>query len=473
MHQQPLSFVLSFVAMTVLSACSLAPDYQQPSAQIPAQYDPQSDDTKLASAAPLHWQQLTQDSNLLAMIDEVRAQNRTIEQARLSLKQLAVAVAGADAARLPTLQASASQSRQRLPADLSGTGTSRVAEQNALNVGFSAFELDLFSAASNAALAATERFYAGEASFRATELTIVSSLVSQYLTTQLHQQQLQLAARTTQSLQERMLLSRQRASIGLDNALVLAQNERELAASQVSLEQAKQAVAQDEHALALLLRRPLTSAEQAQLASGISPLASVAAGLPADLLTQRPDIMAAEHQLKASHANIGVARAAYFPSIRLTANAGRASADLSNLFSSGSSSWSFVPSVNLPLWDFGARDANLATTELERDAAVSTYQQRIETAFREVADSLSALAYGKTQLQAAQDQHSQALRALQLTQQREAAGLDSAIARLDAQRSWYTAASQQLQLDAQLQLARLSLFKALGGEPLAASTDDR
>lgn len=454
----------SLLSVAVLSACSMAPEQRQPTLDLPAHYEQSREQATSDTAAqsPLTWQALTQDPLLLGLIDEVRTRNRTLEQARLSLQQLAVAVDAANAARLPSVNASASQTRQRLPADLSGTGSARVAQQLNLGVGLSAFELDLFGADSNAALAASAEFYAGQASVRASELTIVSALISQYLDLQLHQQQLQLAARTVQSQQQRFTLISARAAAGLDNELTRSQMQRELAASQVNLAQYQLAVAQDKHALQALLTRPLTDDEIAQTSLGITRLTSVAAGLPAQLLSQRPDIMAAEHQLQATHANIAVARAAYFPSIRLTASTGRASTELANLFSQGS--WSFIPSVNLPLWDFGVRDANLANAQLARDSAISSYQQRIEQAFREVSDGLSALESGQTQLLAAQDQHSQALITLQLVQQREVAGLDSVIARLDAQRSWYTAASQQLQLDAQLQLARLNVFKALGGE---------
>lgn len=462
--------LLAALSVAVLSACSLAPAYQAPQADIATQYANddvaalQPSDTAAQVTVPLSWTQLVQDAPLLALIDEVQQRHRSVEQAQITLAQLASSVDSADAARLPSINASANHTRQRMPADLTASTSAQINQQASVGLGISAFELDLFGSAANAAEAARQQYYAGHASTRAVKLSIASTFVSQYLQLQLHQQQQQLAARTVQTLQQRLELIQQRATAGLDNDLTLAQAKRELAATMLSQAQFDSLVAQDIHALETMLHRRLTDTERAHSAQAISQLSAVRAGLPADLLTQRPDIMAAEYQLKASHANIGLARAAYFPSIRLTTSAGTASRELSNLFKAGSGSWTFAPQLNLPLWDFGARAANLANANLERDLAVSKYQQSIEQAFREVADSLTAIRYGKTQLDAARDQHSNAMAALQLTQQREAAGLDSAIARLDAQRSWYTAASQQLQLDADLQVARLTLFKALGGE---------
>ena len=460
---------LTLATLALLGACSLAPDYQAPRADMSNQYAADDVAAVAAQSAELSWSQLVQDPTLVALIHEVQQQHRSLEQARLTLSQLAAQADQANANRYPSIVANANSSKQRLPADLSGTGSARINQQASVGLGISAFELDLFGSAANQADAARQQFYAGQASTRASELTIASAFVSQYLTLQLHQQQQQLAARTADTLQQRLALISARAAAGLDNELTLAQAKREFAATQVSLAQYDNLLAQDIHALETMLRRPLRPQELARSGQAISQLTPVAAGIPAALLTKRPDIMAAEYQLKATHANIGVARAAYFPSISLTASAGSTSSELSNLFQAGSGSWSFSPQINLPLWDFGARAANLEQATLARDIAVSSYQQRIEQAFREVADSLSAVRYGSIQLKAAQDQHSAAMQALQLTQQREATGLDSAIARLDAQRSWYTAAAQQLQYDADLQIARLNLFKALGGEQSASN----
>lgn len=461
--------MLSTLTIALLSACSLAPSYQAPRADIADSYASADLAAMTSTHRDLSWQQLVQDLHLVNLIQEVQQQHRTLEQARLTLAQLAAQADSADAARLPAINASANASKQRLPADLSSTGNARINQQASVGLGISAFELDLFGRAANQADAARLQFYAGQASTRASELTIASAFVSQYLTLQLHQQQQQLAARTLEALQQRLALITVRANSGLDNQLTLAQAQREFAETQVSLAQYDRLLAQDIHALETMLRRPLNREELEHSAQAISQLTPAPAGIPADLLTQRPDIMAAEYQLKATHANIGVARAAYFPSITLTGSTGSSSSELSNLFQAGSGSWSFTPQLNLPIWDFGVREANLAQATLARDLAVSSYQQRIEQAFREVADGLSAVRYGAIQLKAARDQHSAAMQALQLTQQREATGLDSAIARLDAQRSWYTAASQQLQFDADLQLARLNLFKALGGEQSASN----
>ncbi len=468
---------MTLLALAVLNGCSLAPEAMTPQADVPQTYDAttrvahQSGSEQASSgqasseaSTALQWQQLSDDPLLLQLLQEVRQQHRSLQQARITLAQLATSVDSASAARLPVLGLAADQSRQRVAADLSTTGSGQIQQRLNAQVGISAFELDLFGRAANAEQAAQAQFYAEAATLRATDLTISTAFVSQYLTLQWHQQQQQLAARTVLNLQERLALITARAEAGVDNELVLAQAKRELAATQVSLAQAEVLVAQDVHALEQMLRRTLTDAEIGRMQQALSQLKPVSAGLPADLMLQRPDVMAAEQRLRATEANIGIARAAYFPSIQLTATAGSASTELSNLFQGGSGSWSFSPRLDLPLWDFGARASQVERAELARDLAVSQYQATVEQAFREVADSLSSLEYGTLQLTAAKEQHQQAMQVLQLTQQREAAGLDSALARLDAQRSWYTAASQQLAQEFQLQLARLTLFKAVGGE---------
>lgn len=450
--------VISLISAAVLSACSMAPDYQQPQNTLPAQYE-------LATAArtDMSWQTLLPSKAMQQLVTEVQQQHRTLAQSRAALAQLAARYQLQQSSQWPTLNAAATSTRQGLPGDLSGTGQRQVSSQHSATVGLTAFELDLFGAAQNQTESALQQYYAGEAELRATELAISSEFISHYLQAQQQAQLLALAERQLQTVTLQAHLVQQRLQAGLVDELTYQTAAREQAAAQTVAVEGRAQLATARHQLEADLHRPLTATEWLTITEQVDSLADLPAGTPSDLLLKRPDVIAAEHQLRATNANIGVARAAFFPSISLTSQIGTASSQFSSLFGNGSSYWQIAPQVNLPLWDFGARKANVEQAELAQTIAISTYLQRVELAFREVADQLTIVQSGQQQLQASKAQQQHALQVLQLTNQRQAIGVDNQLQRLDAERSWYTAATTQTNQYYQLQQARLGLFKAMGG----------
>ena len=275
---------------------------------------------------------------------------------------------------------------------------------------------------------------------------------------------LELAKETLTSQQESLSLTQKSFDLGATSSITLEQLKSTVATAKVDIATYKRLLKRDKSALDLLVGKPVPAdlLPTKDLTNLIS-MPEVPVGLPSDLLSQRPDIKAAEHLLLAANANIGIARAAFYPSISLTANAGTASSDLSGLFDSGSGTWSFVPSISLPIFNMGRNQASLDVAKADQEIAVATYQQKIQTAFREVADALADREGYQEQLKALDMLISSRQITFDLSKMRYEKGADSYLQVLDAQRTWY-GAQQQLISGQQAYLAsQINLYKALGG----------
>jgi multidrug efflux system outer membrane protein len=354
-------------------------------------------------------------------------------------------------------------SRQRLPADISGSGAAAISSQYNAGIGLSAYELDFFGRIRSLKDQALEQYLAEQENQHSARIGLVSAVASAYLTLVADRDLLQLSTSTLESELQSLTLIEQKQRLGVASELELAQSRMTVESARASKALYQRQVTQDMNALTQLLGTPLPA--DLALPAGLTKveIAATPALAPSQLLQQRPDILAAEHQLRAANANIGAAKAALFPSISLTTSAGSLSPDLGGLFAGGSGTWLMAPALNLPLFDGGRRAANVEVAKTQQEIAVVSYQQTIETAFREVADSLNTQAQFDRQLAAQAAQVVAGERYLQLADQRFEQGVDSYLTRLDAQRSLFSARQQLVSTRLAELNNRISLYKALGG----------
>lgn len=466
--QQAFTIALLF---TGLSGCSLAPAYQRPSLPLPAQ-------TQQLLAEPAgslpDWQHLVQDPQARALLSQVLAHNTDLRQALLNVAAAKAQFGIQQAERWPQLQLQANGQRQLLPADLAGASERQFSQSWQAGVGISAFELDLFGRVQSLTDSALQQYLAVEANSKAVQLSLIAELLTQYISYQSIQHQLNLASYTWQSRTQALELVRKKRQLGAADILEYQDAVGLAETAKAEMLVLTRQLAQQKHSLQLLAGRvditPYLTLVPLQPEGMITPLPAT---LSSQLLLQRPDIMAAEHQLKARHAEIGAARAAFFPRISLTGLFGTASTDLAELFGQDQRSWSFSPQLTLPIFDAGSRQTNLTLSELRKDAAIAAYERQIQLAFREINDSLSALAYLQPELNARQAYAQTAVSTRKLVQKRYQAGLDSQLRYLDAERQAYSAQQALLQAQEQQLLAQVALYKALGGAESPAELHER
>jgi outer membrane protein, multidrug efflux system len=455
------------LASSLAGCATLAPDYHRPAMPTPAQWreQPGSSDAGSGAAAELGWRDLFADPGLREVIQLALDNNRDLRVAALNIEKARAQYRIQRAELIPSIAVSASETAQRTPASVSYTGVGGVSRAYALDVGLSAYELDLFGRVRSLKDEALQTYLATGETRRATHISLVAQVASSYMTLAADLQLQQLAGQTLSSRQQAYDLQAARAETGTASALELRQAESELESARNDALAADQQVALDRNALELLLGAqlpqrlvPAPSALQSMLA-----IRQIPAGLPADLLYVRPDILAAEHTLRAANADIGAARAAFFPSITLTTNTGRASDQLSALFDHGGRSWSFVPQLSLPIFSGGRLRAQLEVSKVERDIAVAQYEQSIQNAFREVADALAERSVVDEQAKALQRSEAAAKASNDLATLRYENGVSGYLEVLDAQRTLY--AAQQALVQAQLarQTSVVALYRALGG----------
>ena len=451
----------SFLAITIgllLAGCSMAPDYQRPEVPQGASWQVSSD-----AKTNLGWQQQFSDPTLQSLIRSALENNRDLRLAALNVQSYEAQYRIQRAAQLPTLAVGASSSRQQTSGDLNGTGAEQISSQHSAEVGITAYELDLFGRVQSLKDQALETYLAQIETQRSTQISLVSSVASAYLTLVADQELLTLSQSTLDTEQESYQLTQKKFELGAASDMELAQSRTTLESARVSTAQYQRQVHQDRNALTLLLGTSLPSSLNLPTTLAEVNFAPIPVGAPSSLLQQRPDILAAEHSLKAANANIGAARAAFFPTITLTATAGTASNELGHLFDGGTGTWSFIPQLNLPLFGGGKRVAGLGVAEVSEKQAVATYEKSIQTAFKEVADTLGTQEYYQQQWEAQQELVKANQRYFELAEHRYAQGVDSYLTRLDAQRSLFSA--QQALVSTRLaQLSnQISLFKAVGG----------
>jgi len=452
-------------ALALLVGCvNLAPEYQRPAAPVAADWPGATASASGAPASDLAWREFFADERLRRLIDSALAANRDLRVATLNIERARALYQIQRSESLPALNASASGNVQRVPGDLSATGAARINRSYSIAVGIPSYELDLFGRVRSLNEAALQQFFATEEARRAAQIGLVAEVAGAWTSLATDLERLELARQTLDSQQRSYDLVRRSHELGVASALDLRQAQIGVESARGDVARLSSQVAQDRNALTLLVGAPLPAdIEPAPPLARVTQIDELPAGLPAEVLQRRPDVLAAERQLRAANANIGAARAAFFPRIALTASAGTASASLDGLFGAGSGAWSFVPQISLPIFNAGATRASLQVAEADRDLALARYEKAIQAAFREVADALAQRATLSEQYAAQQALVEATRETERLAQARFDRGVDSYLQVLDAQRSLY-AARQGL---VALQLARdanlITLYKALGG----------
>jgi len=453
-------------ALTAMGGCTLIPDQDTPPSPVPEQLGANLGDEDTPVRLP-GWRSLFPNPELQLLIQTALTSNRDLRLAILNVAEARAQyqIEGADL--FPTISADAEGSRQSLPADLSQTGQSTI--QTEYSVGLVAsYEVDLFGRVRSLEQAALEDYLGTESARRTAQITLVSEVANAYLTLLADRESLAIAEDTVASQQESLDLARGLYEMGLASELDLRQAQVALETARANRAQFQRRVAEDRTALALVVGAPLPPLIGDDLRDPqVATLAEVPEGLPSSVLRLRPDILEAEYNLRAANANIGAARAAFFPSISLTGAAGTASSELDGLFESGSDFWSFSPSISLPIFSGGRNRANLDVAEVRRDQNVARYEQTVQTAFKEVSDALAGRATLIEQ-EASQSRLVDATaRSLELAEARYREGADDYLAVLDARRELLTARQELVSLKLQKLGNRVTLYRALGGGEFA------
>lgn len=456
----------------VLAGCASAPPGAAPSDQpliggvVPARLDgagATASGTALPDSVPTSWQQLVQDPRLREVVALALANNRDLRLAVLNIDAARAQYRISDAARLPTVAASAGSTASRSSTAAGGSG--EVSRQLSASLGITAWELDLWGRLGQLRDAALSSYLATEATRDAVQSTLIAEVAQAWLAVQANQSLAQLAQQTRDSRQRSLDLTQRRYDAGAVSGLDLAAAQAALETARGDAASAQSSLAQSRNALRLLVGAevPATLLPVVDDSANAVALATVPEGLSSQVLLQRPDVKAADRAVQAALARVGAARAALLPTITLTASVGSASTELKDLFSAGSGTWSLAPSLRLPLLDGGSSRTVVEVAEINRQIEFTTYEQTVQTAFREVADALAVRGQIDTRVQAQVQLVGAYQRSLSLTEQRYQAGEISALSVLDAQRSLYTAQQALISLRMTEQGNRLTLYKVLGG----------
>ena len=457
---------LVILALAV-SGCSLAPDYEPPAPPSPQAWAAPAADGLDAPAdceAPdIGWQEFVADRHLQEIITLALANNRDLRTAALSVEKVRAAYRIQRSDLYPNLSVIGNGERYRVPEEMSMTGRAETTEQYSVNLGVAAWELDFFGRIRSLKDAALDQYLATRQARAAAEISLVAAVANSYLALAADRENLELARATLETHQASYELIRQSRELGVATDLDLRQAQSQVDAARADVARFTGLTAVDRNALVELVGAPIRDDVLPIELSRVTEMSDIAAGLPSDVLLRRPDILMTEHRLRAATANIGAARAAFFPRISLTAGAGSLSNELSGLLGSGTRTWSFTPQVILPLFSGGRLRANLEAVRIEREIAVAGYEKAIQTAFREASDALT-LRTTLAEQEAAQRSLVEALgEAHRLSKARYEEGMDGYLGVLVAERSLYAARQglDGVRLAGQVNL--VTLFKVLGG----------
>ncbi len=451
-----------------VTGCTLAPNYVRPAAPVPTQWPAGDAFTQnqpapgVPAAADLGWREFVTDAKLQQIIALSLANSRDLRLAALNV-ELARALYGIQRDSLfPSLSASGSGAKQRASADLTEPGKPRTTESYSVNLGVLSWELDFFGRVRSLNKSALEKYLATKEARRSAQTLLVSGVANAYLALAADSEALTLAADTLRAQEKAYDLVHRQYSAGVATELDLRQAQIPMESARGELARYTRQVAQDENALRLLVGGPVPVELKPTQLDRVAPFKAVASGLPSDVLLRRPDVLQAEGTLKAANADIGAARAAFFPSISLTSTLGSASNELSGLFESGTGTWSFAPRATMPIFDARTWTAHRAA-KVQREMAVVQYEKAIQSAFREVADALAARGTLDQQLAAQQSLVDALTVTHRLSTARFEKGVDSYLGVLDAQRSLFAAQQGLVSLRLANLASQVRLYAVLGG----------
>ena len=462
--------ILSIASACLVGCSTMTPSYTRPDAPVSAAwptgpaYQAQSANQAPKRVSDIPWRDFFVDKQLCTLIELALKNNRDLKIATLNIERSRAQFQIQRSNLFPKVDASAAAGYQRIPESLSSTGQAMTVEQYSVGLGISSYEVDLFGRVRSLKDQALEQYLATEQAGRTVQISLVSQVAATWLALAADRERLQLAQETLANQQESYKLTRSRFEAGVSSALALNQAQTTIDGARVDIARYTTLVAQDENALALVVGSPVPSELlPPSLSEKLTSLKEISPGLPSDVLLSRPDILQAEGVLKGANANIGAARAAFFPRITLVTSLGFGADDLASLFKPGSLVWKIAPQITLPIFDGGSNKANLKVAEADRAIAVAQYEKAIQTAFREVADALAQRGTIDDQLTAQQSLTGATSESYRLSQVRYEKGVDSYLQVLDSQRSLYGAQQNLIGV----RLARLAnlvtLYKVLGG----------
>jgi multidrug efflux system outer membrane protein len=464
-------FLILGITVFLISGCTLAPKYTKPASPIPAQWptgaayiyiEKNADDESTPPASALSWREFITDERLQKIIEIALSNNRDLRLAALNVERARALYGISRAELLPSVNAGGIWDKEHVPADLSTTGSDVTSQEFGVNLGISSWEIDFFGRIRSLKDQALEEYLATEEARRSAQISLVSAVTQAYLAMAADRENLKLVGSTLETQEASYKLIQKRYDAGIASELDLKRAESQVDTARGDVARYTQLAAQDENALNLLAGSQITSALLPADLSSVRPPKDISPGLSSELLLRRPDILAAEHRLKAANANIGAARAAFFPRISLSTFIGTASADLSGLFKAGQGTWGFTPQIVMPIFDARIWSA-YDVTKAEKDISVTQYEKVIQTSFREVADALAMRGTVEQQIAAQKSLVDATAETYRLSNARYVKGIDSYLSVLDAQRSLYGAQQGLIVLRLARLVNQVILYTTLGG----------
>ena len=460
--------LLYISAPFILAACSLAPEYDRPALPVIDTF-PAASKVQAGSLAEqkfayeITWEQYFKDPRLKALIGLALENNKDLKLATLNMEAARISYGISISERLPGVNAGGSYNRRDAGSSNTAPGKPSISESSAVNFGVSSFELDFFGKAKSMSDAAFASYLASEEGQKAARISLISGVARAYLTEVLAQEQLRVAKETLNSNRASYALVQQQVNAGIANDLDLAQAKGQVFSAQAQVANIEGQLGKARNALYTLVGTVATD-----LPKGLSLRTShfaenLPVGLPSQVLLVRPDVMEAEYNLLAANANIGAARAAFFPSISLTTTVGQASQDLSDLFKGGHSGWTFNPTISIPIFNWGKIQQNLDLSYVRKNMAVVSYEKAIQTAFQEVADALVSKQPLADQLRAQQNLVATTSEQLRLANLLYTNGIASYLDVLDAQRTLFSSRQALLTTYFDKHINDVMLYAALGG----------
>jgi multidrug efflux system outer membrane protein len=450
---------------TLFGGCTMIPKYERPAAPVGDAWPAASVQTGSTNtvASDIDWRDFFDDPRLQRLIEIALQNNRDLRVATLRVEEARARYRIQRAELFPSVQGNASFARQHFSGAVTVFNGGTTLDTYSLNVGAS-YEFDLFGRVRSLKREALEQYFATDEARKSVQIALVSELATEYLTQLRLLKAKAIANQTLATVQESYNLIKRRFDVGAASELELRTAESQVEAVRVNSANFLQLLAQSENALVVLIGEPLPKDlpsgkpfQQQQL------LTDLPVEVPSEVLQRRPDILAAEHTLIAANANIGAARAAFFPRILLTGSAGTASAKLADLFTGPSETWSFSPQISVPIFDVGGTRARLAVSKIDRRIEIANYEKAIQTAFREVADALAIRVILDDKLKAQERFLIATQKRFDLTTARYRQGVDSYVDVLLAQRDLYAAQQDLLQFQAARLLNAIALYRSLGG----------
>ncbi len=459
------TLITVFMALMLMGGCTLMPEYTRPASPVPEMLPTTADKVPEtgAPAAELDWKTFITDPGLQQVVTLALENNRDLRIATLNIEKAAALYRIQRAELFPNLTATATGEKERVPANLSATGTPYTSELYTAGVGIASWELDLFGRVRSLKAQARQQYLSTEHARSGVQLSLIAGVTGSYLTLAADRESLTLAEKSLKAQEEQYELIRKSHELGVASKLDMLQAQAQVDTARISVSTYRALTETDRNALNMLVGKVVSDDLLPKNLTAIQPFAEIQPGTSSDVLLNRPDIRMAENGLLAANANIGAARAAFFPRISLTAFAGSVSADLDDLLGSDNNSWSFAPQVALPILDMGARRANLKAAHVDHEIMVARYEQAIQQAFRETSDTLTAGTHLEEQLAAQQSLTKSLAQTYQLSDARYKQGIDSYLPVLIAQRTHFQALTGLVQLKLARMANQVGLYKVLGG----------